>query len=207
MKRIILLIVIPIFIFAEIHNVPVGSKGNIIALNIFNNSGEFMENVLIEPEFDNSYLKFEDVNEKRSIETNTRQSLETIFDVEDSAPIDTVFDIRFNITSENGLKTYKIIQVKITKPEKFELMDNYPNPFNPTTNIKYVLSEESHVVLSVFNLKGQLVEKLANNVQTAGIYSIKWNATNYATGVYLYQLQVKGKNGIKKYSKKMALIK
>ncbi len=57
MKKIIFLILIPILVFAEVHKVPVGSKGNSLVLNILNNSGEYMENVKICPNGVNEFFK------------------------------------------------------------------------------------------------------------------------------------------------------
>ncbi|MBN2281617.1 MAG: T9SS type A sorting domain-containing protein [Candidatus Marinimicrobia bacterium] len=121
--------------------------------------------------------------------------------------VDSVYDIHFDILSDNGLKSEKTIQIKIIAPEKFELFDNYPNPFNPVTNIRYMLPEESKVNLSIYNLRGQLIETLVQKQQVAGIYTANWNAGNYASGVYFYRIKVESTNGIDVLSKKMILVK
>jgi enterochelin esterase-like enzyme len=72
----------------------------------------------------------------------------------------------------------------------FELEQNYPNPFNPKTVITYQLPVASSISLSIFNTLGQKVVTLLSEKQTAGIYSVDWDASGFASGVYLYRLQV-----------------
>jgi hypothetical protein len=74
-------------------------------------------------------------------------------------------------------------------PENFRLMQNYPNPFNPTTTIEFQLAIESNVSLKIFDLLGREVASLINNeTMSAGSYTMLWNATYMASGVYYYQL-------------------
>jgi endo-1,4-beta-xylanase len=74
-------------------------------------------------------------------------------------------------------------------PQNFELFNNYPNPFNPTTNIKYNVSKTSNVSLKVYDVLGRLVQTLVNDVQNPGQYSVTFNAQNLASGVYFYRLE------------------
>jgi hypothetical protein len=67
-------------------------------------------------------------------------------------------------------------------------LSSYPNPFNPVTTINYNLSQNSNVLLKVYNLKGQLIENLVNQTQAAGQHSVSWNAVNQSSGIYFYQL-------------------
>src|SRR5258707_9469737 len=80
------------------------------------------------------------------------------------------------------------------KPAGDALHANYPNPFNPTTEIKFDLPEASTVRLSVFNILGQEVATLVNGMMGAGFQSVEWNTANregaaLPSGVYLYRLQ------------------
>jgi hypothetical protein len=84
-----------------------------------------------------------------------------------------------------------------TRPEAFALANNYPNPFNPATTIKYALPEASQVRLEVFNVVGQVVSTLVDNHQNAGRYMVQWDATNdqghsLSSGLYFYRLQAGG---------------
>lgn len=88
------------------------------------------------------------------------------------------------------------------------LNDNYPNPFNPTTTISYNLAENSNVELSIYNLKGQKVKTLVNDILTAGENSVIWNGTDennqpVSSGIYFYKI----KTGDFTETKKMILMK
>jgi hypothetical protein len=72
----------------------------------------------------------------------------------------------------------------------FELYQNYPNPFNPVTSIQYSVASTQYVCLKVYNIMGQEVATLINQVVRAGKYSFLWNANTLPSGIYFYQLTV-----------------
>jgi hypothetical protein len=74
-------------------------------------------------------------------------------------------------------------------PAGWSLSQNYPNPFNPSTVISWQLSVSSSVTLTIFTITGKKVVTLVDKRQPAGFYSIEWDASNLASGVYLYRLQ------------------
>ncbi len=80
----------------------------------------------------------------------------------------------------------------------FELSQNYPNPFNPVTHISYTLPVTCQVKLSVFNVLGEEVSTLVNNVVTSGKHTATWNASNMPSGVYFYSIEAGGFKQIKK---------
>ncbi len=89
-------------------------------------------------------------------------------------------------------------------PQKFELAQNYPNPFNPTTTIQFSLPKSSTITLEVYNVTGELVSELIKNASfNAGVYKISFDASNLASGTYIYKLS----NGNYTISKKMILMK
>jgi len=92
-------------------------------------------------------------------------------------------------------------------PSVFRLYQNHPNPFNPSTQIRYQLSISSHVKIAVYNTMGKIVKTLANEYQTAGFRSVKWDGKNnnkqkVSTGVYFYSIQ----SGEFSSTKKMILL-
>ncbi len=70
----------------------------------------------------------------------------------------------------------------------FELMENYPNPFDQSTRIAYVLSENARITLSVYNAQGKLMETLVEDYKTAGKHEAIWNAGDYPAGIYFYRM-------------------
>jgi hypothetical protein len=96
-------------------------------------------------------------------------------------------------------------------PTVFNLYQNFPNPFNPATVIKYDLPKDVNVSIKIYDLLGREVAILANSeFKKAGRYELNWNASNYASGVYIYRIearQVGSSTGDFVQSKKMVLIK
>jgi flagellar hook assembly protein FlgD len=79
-------------------------------------------------------------------------------------------------------------------PEVFALHNNYPNPFNPVTNISYDIPEVAQVTLEIYNVTGQKVRTLAQGQHEPGRYRIQWNATNdygnpLSSGMYIYRIR------------------
>jgi plastocyanin len=73
--------------------------------------------------------------------------------------------------------------------DKFELMQNFPNPFNPSTKIEYRISDRSFVSLKVYNILGDEVATLVNEEKQTGVYNVNFNASGLSSGMYLYKLQ------------------
>ena len=73
-------------------------------------------------------------------------------------------------------------------PTDYSLSQNYPNPFNPVTTISYQLPKSSFVKLSIYDIKGRLIETLVNEQKNAGYYSIYWNSENVVSGLYFYRI-------------------
>jgi len=93
-------------------------------------------------------------------------------------------------------------------PQAFNLYNNYPNPFNPVTTLRYDIPENSHVTITIYDMLGRQVKTLINQTQDAGYKSLIWDATNdygkpVSAGIYLYQIQA----GEYISTKKMVLLK
>ena len=113
----------------------------------------------------------------------------TVIEITDSQTYDSEFGF-------NRLALPAPVQLQ-TQPEVFALANNYPNPFNPATTIKYALPQAADVELTVYNVVGQPVRTLVAEHQSAGRYVVEWDATNdnghsLASGMYFYRLAVGG---------------
>jgi len=95
------------------------------------------------------------------------------------------------------------VNVDVTAPIEYALEQNHPNPFNPSTVINYSIPEDGFVKLAVYNLAGEEVALLVNSQQKAGRYEIDFNASNLASGVYIYRMESVNFNS----SKKLMLMK
>ena len=127
--------------------------------------------------------------------------------------------IRFHFISDNQNVSsgVKIDDVEIFKrgpanlselsqniiPKEYKLSQNYPNPFNPSTTICFNLPLRSHVLLQVYDLLGRKVATMVNENLKAGSHTAVWNATGFASGVYLYRLQA----GDYSQTKKLVLLR
>ncbi len=107
------------------------------------------------------------------------------------------------ITVWNYNPPVSVEEVPGNVPTSFTLEQNYPNPFNPTTTISFTLPESGFVTLKVYNMLGQEVATLVNEVKAAGNYKATLNAKDLSSGTYIYSL----KSGDTQITKKMTLLK
>ena len=97
----------------------------------------------------------------------------------------------------------KVVSVTVDVPALFSLSQNYPNPFNPETRIDYTIPEQQNVSLKVYNMLGEVVKELVNEVKPAGTYKIKFDGAHLPSGVYVYRIETESFNE----NKKMTLLK
>lgn len=102
-----------------------------------------------------------------------------------------------------GIETYSS-----NVPNQYYLSNNYPNPFNPSTTIRFGLPVQSEVTLSIFNILGQKVLEVSEKSLSAGVHSYNFDASQLSSGIYIYSIHAAGING-KNFtsSKKMMLLK
>tara|TARA_A100001037_G_C15153953_1_gene642113 strand:+ start:3124 stop:4044 length:921 start_codon:yes stop_codon:yes gene_type:complete len=76
-------------------------------------------------------------------------------------------------------------------PESITLFPAYPNPFNPVTTLRFTIAEKSvsHINLDIYDLKGKIIQSLANRIKQPGNYEIQWNAIDFPSGIYIAKLQ------------------
>ena len=92
----------------------------------------------------------------------------------------------------NGLETER------DRADQFLLSQNFPNPFNPETVIKYQIPTDSHVSLKVFDVLGNEVASLVDEMREAGNHEIHWKGNNVPSGVYFYQISAGDYKNVKK---------
>jgi len=94
------------------------------------------------------------------------------------------------------VKYFKTISIQNTlvsedssQPFGCTLIQNYPNPFNLTTTIQYHLTQPAHVILKIYNQKGQFIETLVNEFNPVGMHHVTWKASGFPSGLYFYKIQ------------------
>jgi len=155
-----------------------------------------------------------------SVQITYQEFLENVFELFPMLPGATV---KFSVVATDGIDTVKVtgddrvvyvnryayLSIAVEGiPLEFALHENYPNPFNPTTTLRFDLPEVSDITLTIYNMLGQKVRTFDYQNTSAGYHSVTWDATNdlgqqVGAGVYLYQLQTK--NFVK--TRKMVLLK
>ncbi len=122
-----------------------------------------------------------------------------LYEFEDNARFEIANGLVFDPTNlTNPAVVAGVLELQST-PREFALHQNFPNPFNPDTTIKYELAESADVTLQIYNVLGQVVRTLvASEAQNAGRYQIRWNGMDdrgvpVSSGVYFYQISAEGK--------------
>ncbi|MCU7492031.1 MAG: T9SS type A sorting domain-containing protein [Ignavibacteria bacterium] len=111
------------------------------------------------------------------------------FEFSDKVPSDGKYSYRVKFISRNGGYAYSDVSDVEILPREYNLVQNYPNPFNPATTISYELPSLSRVNLTIYNMLGERVAELVNEIQSAGSYKQVWNASRLASGIYLLRME------------------
>ena len=170
--------------------IPFASQGNRIELAIANASHSIVSGVKVAVTNLPDWILFK--TPERSITTIQPEKEEIVtfeFSVTKNAPVGKVQVLNFAITTQAGETWNKEITISVNAPDRFSLYQNYPNPFNPTTTIGYQLSASAHTKLSIYNMLGQVVATLVDELRDAGYHQESWTAENVPSGVYFYRLQ------------------
>ncbi|MEP0860547.1 MAG: T9SS type A sorting domain-containing protein [Ignavibacterium sp.] len=203
--RKVLLVIIPLLsssiIAQTIYEVTPGTKGNEIKLTIVNISEETSaQNVSVVLTKKSSALSFNKETETiESIEAKAEVEAMFTFDVERNAPINKRDTVEFMIADRMGIMMTKQLIFSYIGPKEFRLEQNFPNPFNPITKIRYTIAasslnpfskgEGTLTSLKVYDILGNEVATLVNEEKSAGFYEIEFNASQLASGIYFYRLK------------------
>jgi hypothetical protein len=126
------------------------------------------------------------------------------YSYEDKNALSGKYSYRLKQIDNDGTFEYsKIVEADLGTPKTFELSRNYPNPFNPSTTIRYSLPKAGNVKLTVYNILGQEVVTLVNEFKEAGVHTVNFNASELNSGLYIYKLHAGSFN----QTRKMMLIK
>lgn len=188
-----------------IYEVIPGTKGNLINLTLVNASDEKpIDNIDISLTSKIPSLRFVDEGKTvKVLRPNEEKIVSFEFEVNRNAVVNTIDTINFNVSAINGVSSLKSFIVNYSAPKEFKLEQNFPNPFNPSTKIQYQLPEKNKVSLVIYDILGNKVTTLIDELQEAGYKEVLFNASSLASGIYIYRL-ISGKHI---FTKKMILMK
>jgi hypothetical protein len=199
MKIVLTLVFLSSIIFAQqTYELTPGVKGNQIVLQLSNVSTSVSaENVEVKLVRQSANLNFKTTEAKVSNLNNKEEKEASFsFDVNYNADITKTDTIEFLISDQKSIQQKKQFIFTYTQPKEFSLEQNYPNPFNPTTKIRYTIAPPNlpkgeaigKVTLKIYDILGNEVATLVNEEKPAGYYEVEFNASNLASGVYIYRL-------------------
>jgi hypothetical protein len=180
------------------YSVQPGVKNNQIVLELSNiSSTEPATDLEVKLVRNSKHLKF--VDEEKSLESltqNTKSEIPFTFDVEYNIGKTEADTVEFMITDNKSIYLTKQFILEYSTPTEYKLEQNYPNPFNPTTKIRYSIPNvETHrdasvrnVTLKVYDILGNEITTLVNEQKEPGYYEVEFNASQFASGVYIYRL-------------------
>ena len=183
----------------RVHRLPFCSLGNSIELTVENTSAAAVQNATVRVSNIPSWLQFvaRECTIKEIAAGKEGLALFT-FSVDKSAPVGQNRTLTFAVSAPSGQNWMKEITIAVAAPERFELFQNYPNPFsakggsasggNPTTTINYQLPAKSRVSLKIFNVLGQEVATLFDGQKEAGYHQEIWRTESASSGMYVSQI-------------------
>jgi len=109
--------------------------------------------------------------------------------IDDAVSFNKVFYRLKQIDNDGQFEYSDIVEVDLNIPEKFMLEQNFPNPFNPSTTIRFAFEEKTFATLKIYNAVGEEVAEIFKGIADAGrVYSVNLDASKLTSGVYLYKL-------------------
>ncbi len=194
----------------EPHRLPFASEGNTLELAVANTSAEAaLENVSVRVESAPTWLIFSvNQTELDAIASGEEATAAFTFDVDRSAPVGETAEVVFHIESAAGVLSTKTIHLEVEAPRAFSLSPNYPNPFNPATTLAFELPQASRVTLTVFDVLGREIVRLAEGDFEPGRHELVFDARDAASGLYIARMVAEGEEGnISTKIRRMTLVK
>jgi Secretion system C-terminal sorting domain len=205
-----------LFLFASIaaaqtdsvYTIPFASKGNTIELTVANTSKITTQTINVSMSNVPNWVKFDSSHQTiKSLTASAEKTATFSFAVDKSAPVGKGQTLTFSITA-NGQTWTKNIAIKVAAPQTYTLFQNYPNPYNPSTVISYQLSAKSSVNLKIYDVIGREVVNIVSEQQEPGYYQKTFDASRYASGMYIYRLVATDENNKQHvFNKKMMMLK
>ena len=192
----------------SVYTIPFASKGNTIELTVANTSKITTQAINVSMSNVPNWVKFDSSRQTiKSLTASAEQTATFSFAVDKSAPVGKGQTLTFSITA-NGQTWTKNIAIKVAAPQTYTLFQNYPNPYNPSTVISYQLSAKSSVNLKIYDVIGREVVNIVSEQQEPGYYQKTFDASRYASGMYIYRLIATNENNKQHvFQKKMMLVK
>ncbi|NGP89160.1 T9SS type A sorting domain-containing protein [Fodinibius halophilus] len=172
-----------------VHGVPFGSSGNEVRMKVKNSSSETVAGLEIEVKDVPKWMTFTSPSAIiGDLKGGKKATASFSFEIDKEAPVQEKVTLRFVAKNKDSYSWGKEISLSVEAPTELKLNQNYPNPFNPTTTINYELPVQMDVTVQIYNILGQRVITLVNEIQEAGSQTVKWNASRFASGMYFYRI-------------------
>ena len=196
----LLIILLSVLNYAQnTYSIQPGVKNNQIVLELSNvSSTESANNLEVKVISNSKNLTFNQTEQKiENIIQGTATEATFTFDVDYNIGKTEADTIEFLITDNKSIYLTKQFILEYSLPTEYKLEQNYPNPFNPTTKIRYSIPNvtlrqaqgDNQVTLKVYDILGNEVLILVNEQKEPGYYEVDFNASGFASGVYIYRLQ------------------
>ncbi len=189
---------------AQVWQIPFASADNTISLNIQNSSSMAAKNVSVTFNHLSTWLNFKSNSASiKDVSPNSSGEAEFTFSVDKKAPVEKDTTLTATISTSYGQTWTKDITVEVAAPKDYQLYNNFPNPFNPSTKIAFDLPKASHVKLVIYDIVGREVAQVADADYPAGYTELTWNGINkngvtVSSGVYLYRISTDKWSNVKK---------
>lgn len=207
MKHVVLICCCLFVVARAQHTIPFASINNSIELSVANSSVIDAEHIRVTVMNPPEWVRFNDrTKEIPSISAHHSSSTLFTFSLLPSAPVGTREQLHFSLISSTGEQWQKSIDFVVAPPESFELFQNFPNPFNPSTTISYQLPIATNVNVKIFDLLGKEIETIADGMEPPGAHQHQWSGSSKASGMYLYQLSYRDRQGTLQFLRKKLLL-